>query len=301
MARHVDKWARRQGLQCYRIYDRDLPNYPFSIDRYGDTLYICEFAKTHPSSDQDHENWMQECLQCITHALEAPAENVFLKKRERQKGANQYKKTGQANQFFQVTENGLRFQVNLSDYLDTGLFLDHRNTRQMVKLDSQGKRFLNLFAYTGAFTVYAIAGGALSTTTVDLSNTYLQWARENLRLNGWSDTIDKQHHFVQADVMVFLPLCPENSFDLVVLDPPTFSNSKRMQGILDIQRDHAALLNQTIKLCAPGGLIYFSTNQRSFQLYTDQINATAIKEITSNTIPADFRNKKIHRCFKIWK
>jgi 23S rRNA (cytosine1962-C5)-methyltransferase len=179
-----------------------------------------------------------------------------------------------------------------------GLFLDHRNTRQMVRQESAGKRVLNLFAYTGSFSVYAAAGGAAETLTIDMSNTYLQWADRNLSVNGFSGP---QHRLLQADVLAWLEQPPREQFDLIVLDPPTFSNSKRMDDTLDIQRDHVMLLNRALRFCSPGGTLYFSTNYRRFKLWEEEIRATSITDISAKTVPEDFRNKKIHQCFRITK
>jgi 23S rRNA (cytosine1962-C5)-methyltransferase len=297
--RHVSKWARKQGVTCYRIYDDDLTNFPFVIDRYEHALHVAEYQRKHNLSEEEHELKIQQCLAVMAEVLEVQPHDVHLKERRRQKGLNQYQKVDSSQNRFLVQENGLSFLVNLSDYLDTGLFLDHRNTRQLVRDQAQGKRFLNLFAYTGAFTVYAIAGGASETVTVDLSNTYLDWAKSNLAANGWAKDVDKKHHFVKADVKDFLFGPNPGLFDLVVVDPPTFSNSKMMDDIFDVQRDHIGLLNQVLRLTAPGGIVYFSTNQRSFKLQTEEIRASKIENISGMSVPQDFRDKKIHQCFRI--
>ena len=297
MAKHIGKWARRQGITCYRIYDNDIPEYPFSIDRYEDCLYISLFHRHHERSEEAQSIWVNESIQLIGDTLEIPEYKVFVKERQRQKGKSQYEKLDDQTHIFTVKENGLGFLVNLSDYLDTGLFLDHRNTRQMVREVSEGRHMLNLFAYTGSFSVYAAAGDAASTCTVDLSNTYLNWAAKNMQINGYS--IGDQHHMVQADVKQYLADYSGQKFDLIVIDPPTFSNSKRMQDVLDIQRDYTSLLNHCIRISNPSGLIYFSTNYRGFQFDPTTLHAQSIQEITNLTIPNDFRNKKIHKCFLI--
>lgn len=303
--RHISKWARRQGVTCYRIYDNDLTNFPLVIDRYEQAIHVAEYQRHHSLDEMQHQQWLEACQEVIAKVLEVPRFLVFLKERKRQKGQQQYEKVDTEKQQRLVQENGLNFLVNLSDYLDTGLFLDHRNTRQMVREQAEGKDFLNLFAYTGAFTVYAAAGGAASTTTVDLSNTYLDWAQANLNVNNFGGQIDKKHHFVKADVKQYLDWLAERSrsqgpqFDLVVMDPPTFSNSKMMKEVLDTQRDHAELLNQVIVATRPGGVIYFSTNYRSFKLDAEAIKGVEIEEISQRTVPQDFRNKKIHRCFRM--
>lgn len=297
--RHISKWARRQGITCYRIYDNDLTNFPLVIDRYEQAVHVAEYQRDHSLDDNQHQEWLESCLDIIAKILEVPRFLVFFKERKRQKGQQQYEKVDTEKQQRLVQENGLNFLVNLSDYLDTGLFLDHRNTRQMVREQAEGQHFLNLFAYTGSFTVYAAAGGALTTTTVDLSNTYLDWAEANLRVNNFADQIDKKHYFIKADVKQYLDTLRSGQFDLVVMDPPTFSNSKMMREELDTQRDHVALLNQVIYATRPGGTIYFSTNYRSFKLDEANIKGVEIEDISQRTIPQDFRNKKIHRCFRM--
>ena len=211
----------------------------------------------------------------------------------------QYEKIDTKQDFFNVTENGLKFQVNLTDYLDTGLFLDHRITRAMVKEQCKNKRVLNLFCYTGSFSVYAAAGEAASVTSVDLSKTYLSWAEENFIINGLKD--NKKYHFIHADVKQYLKTLLPESFDLVIIDPPTFSNSKRMKDFLDIQRDHVELLNDVLAATTAGGLIYFSTNFSRFQLAAEAIKAAEIKDITKATTPFDFEGKLKRWCFKIVK
>ena len=294
--KHTGKWARKQGIGCYRVYDNDMPEAPFAIDIYEDIAHVAEYARPHGMEPDEHALWLADSLKVIGEVLDIHADRLFLKFRQRQQGLSQYERFARSGAEFIVRENGLRFIINASDYLDTGLFLDHRNTRQMVREQSAGKKVLNLFAYTGSFSVYAAAGGAAETLTIDLSNTYLQWADRNLTLNGFSGP---QHRLLQADVMDWLRERPTERWDLIVVDPPTFSNSKRMVGTLDIQRDHVWLLNMAVKHVAPGGEICFSTNNRGFKLDKDGIHARSIIDITSKTIPNDFRNKKIHQCFWI--
>ena len=297
--RHISKWARRQGITCYRIYDNDLTNFPLVIDRYEQAVHVAEYQRQHSLDEFQHQAWLEACLDTIAKILEIPRFLVFFKERKRQKGQQQYEKVDTEKQQRLVQENGLNFLVNLSDYLDTGLFLDHRDTRQMVREQAEGQHFLNLFAYTGSFTVYAAAGGALTTTTVDLSNTYLDWAKANLSVNNFADQIGKKHYLIKADVKQYLDTLRPGQFDLVVMDPPTFSNSKMMREELDTQRDHVDLLNQVIFATRPGGTIYFSTNYRSFKLDEANIKGVEIEDISQRTIPQDFRNKKIHRCFRM--
>jgi 23S rRNA (cytosine1962-C5)-methyltransferase len=296
--RHIAKWARKNDISCYRIYDNDIPEFPLSIDRYGDALYLAIFHKSALDKDMPLDVWLQEVQAAIAEICGVPQNLHFTKIRMRQKGLNQYEKQDQKGERFIVMENGLKFWVNLADYLDTGLFLDHRQTRQLFRQAAADKDVLNLFAYTGAFSVYAAAGGAKSIRTVDLSNTYLQWAEDNFKLNGFKST---QYIFEQADVMSWIYDATDEAYDLIILDPPTFSNSKRMDKILEIQRDHPMLIRQCMRILRPGGTLFFSTNFRGFKLDEDAFNASSCKEITHLTIPEDFRNKKIHRCWLIQK
>ena len=297
--RHLSKQARRQQVSCYRVYDHDLPEFPFCIERYADKLYVAEYRRRHGMSEEAHEHWMETSLAIISEVLQVDKEAIFLKLRQRKPGRlGQYQKLDQVQHFFSVEEGGLQFRVNLSDYLDTGLFLDHRLTRGMVREQSKDKKVLNLFAYTGSFSVYAAAGGALSVTTVDLSKTYLNWARENMELNGFTDP--GRYHYVHADVKQYLKTLQPSQFDLVVMDPPTFSNSQRMNDILDIQRDHAELINDCLAALTPEGNLYFSTNARTFVLEQEKINGSA-KDITKATTPFDFESKLFRWCYRITK
>ena len=280
-AKHLAKWGRRRGISCYRLYDRDIPEFPFVVDCYEGRIHLQ--ALSGELSD--------EIVKAAAEALELPFEAIHLKKREGQKGDSQYEKTGLSGGDFVVSENGYQFIVNLDAYLDTGLFLDHRNMRKMVGERAQGRRFLNLFAYTGSFTVYAAKGGATSTTTVDLSNTYLEWARRNLNLN---EIINNNN--IRSDVKVFLEEC-RSEYDLIVLDPPTFSNSKKMTGTFDVQRDHGEMIRKCMKLLAPGGELFFSNNLKSFKLDEELLSGFDYSEISSRTVPEDFRNRKIHRAW----
>lgn len=294
--RHWGKWARRQGISCFRVYDNDIPGTPLAVDIYEDIAHIAEYERDHGMDPDEHSNWLAACVQICSEVLNIHTDSIFLKYRQRQKGLRQYERFARNGASFIVHENGLNFMIRPADYLDVGLFLDHRNTRQMVRTEAAGKRVLNLFAYTGSFSVYAAAGGAASTLTIDMSNTYLQWADRNLSLNGFAHG---PHRLLQADVTAWLREPHSDLYDLIILDPPTFSNSKRMHGTLDTQRDHAWLLNSVLQRCAPGGTIYFSTNYRRFKLAEAEIQAGSILDISAKTVPEDFRNKKIHQCFKI--
>lgn len=298
--RHISKWARRQGITCFRVYDCDIPQFPITIDFYEGRVHLQEVNTGWIQSDEDHHAWLNSLATITSEVLDIPSSSVSLKHREKQKGHQQYEKTGSTGEDFIVHENGLKFIVNLDAYLDTGLFLDHRTTRSMVRSEAQGKRFLNLFAYTGSFTVYAASGGATHSTTVDLSNTYQSWTQRNLELNQINLS---RHELVRADVFSYLEnaIIKKEKFDLIVLDPPSFSNSKKMLGILDVQQDHPKLIRQAMDLLNPQGKLFFSNNLRSFSLDENLSSAMNILDITTKTIPEDFRDKKIHHCYLITK
>jgi 23S rRNA (cytosine1962-C5)-methyltransferase len=295
--RHLSKQAKKQDIGCYRIYDHDLPEFPFLIELYEDKVYVSEYKRRHLMSDEEHEEWMKQCKEVMEEVLSIPTENIFLRMRQRKEGRQgQYQKVDEARSEFIVCENDLKFIVNLSDYLDTGLFLDHRITRQMTKELSNGKRVLNLFCYTGSFSVYAAAGNASKVVSVDLSKTYLNWAERNMQIN-FPDF--KNHEIIHADVKQYLKIIAENSFDLIVMDPPTFSNSKRMEDFLDIQKDHVELINDCMKALTEKGILFFSTNYTKFQLDANKINASEIKNITKQTTPFDFAGKLKRQCWRI--
>ncbi len=296
LARHLRRWPTKRGITCYRIYERDIPEIPLVVDRYEDALHIAEFERPHNRTAAQHADWLDFMVKTAAETLEVPRELVFVKHRARQRGAAQYERVDDCQAVRIVNEGDLKFQVNLSDYLDTGLFLDHRQTRAMVRDLADGKNFLNLFAYTGSFTAYAAAGGAAKTTSVDLSQTYLDWAEANLRLNGFEGP---EHRFVREDASTFLSSLGDEKFDLAVVDPPTFSNSKRLEEDWDIQRDHAALLQLVIDRVTSGGVIFFSTNSRRFKFDEAALNGVTIREISRQTVPEDFRNQRIHRCWRI--
>ncbi len=297
-AKHYLKWARRHDIEAWRLYDRDIPQFPFAIDVYGGQIHLQEYDTGWLMPPEEYEAWLAEVLEAVAFITGFAPADIHLKRRERQKGTQQYEKTGRAGEDFIVHEHGRRFWVNLEKYLDTGLFLDHRNTRQRVGEMAAGKRFLNLFAYTGSFSVYAATGGAAASETVDLSNTYLDWARRNFELNGIDEA---RHQIVRADVFQYLQAAAQagKQFDLMVMDPPSFSNSKKMLDILDIQRDHLRLIDGAMALLASDGLLFFSNNLRSFALDEAVAQKYAVKEISKQSVPEDFRNKKIHQCWEI--
>lgn len=298
--KHRSKLAKRQGISCFRVYDNDLPSFPFVVEVYDDKVYVAEYKRNHGMDETGHETWLEQCLQLMVQTLETDADHVYVKERKRMshRSDNQYQKLHYGDDFFLVQENGLNFIVNLSQYLDTGLFLDHRITRKMVGDESKGKRVLNLFSYTSSFSVYAAANGASQVASVDLSKTYLMWSENNFKEN---DLTGKNYSFIHADVKQYLKTLPANSFDLIVMDPPTFSNSKRMKDILDIQRDHVELINDCLHCLSEGGILYFSTNSRKFEMDVANINASEIKDITKATTPFDFEGKLFRLCYKIRK
>jgi 23S rRNA (cytosine1962-C5)-methyltransferase len=297
--RHLSKQAKRLGIGCYRIYDHDLPEFPFLIELYEDKLYIAEYKRRHALSDEAHEHWLDESLKIVTEITAIDSKNIFLKLRQRKKGREgQYKKISSAQHEFIVGENGLKFIINLSDYLDTGLFLDHRKTREKVRTEAKDKKILNLFCYTGSFSVYAAAGGASEVVSVDLSKTYLNWAEKNMKLNDFEDG---KYKYIRADVLQYLKTIPGDYFDLVILDPPTFSNSQRMENFLDVQKDHPQIINDSLDAMKTGGVLYFSTNYTKFDFEKEKIDSASIQDITTATTPFDFEGKLSRRCFRIIK
>ncbi len=303
--KRLQSWASRADVSCYRLYDADMPEYAFAVDFYRTIepdqtwLYVQEYAAPAEIELEAVRRRRNEALSVLPEVTGVPQERIRVRTRRRTRRGEQYGKVDDQAHFHLVMEGGLRFRVNFDDYLDTGLFLDHRMTRARLREAARGKRFLNLFAYTGTATVYAAAGGASSSTTVDMSRTYLDWAERNLRINGITG---RQHELVQADCREWLrQSAPHRQcFDLIFLDPPTFSNSKRMEGVLDIERDHGTLIERCAGLLAPGGLLVFSTNAQRFKL--DEALATRydVRDISAATLPRDFeRNPRIHRCFEI--
>ncbi len=296
-ARHLRRWPTKRGVTCFRLYERDIPEIPLVVDRYEDCLHITEYERPHDRDPAQHSNWLDLMARTAGETLQVPKQKVFLKQRRRQRGTIQHEKFAQTRQQIEVHEGGLKFLVNLEDYVDTGLFLDHRLTRQMVRDAAAGTTFLNLFAYTGSFTVYAAAGGARRTVSVDLSRAYLDWARQNMRLNGF---VGDQHQYVAGDVGTFIRDHPPGEmYDLVVLDPPTFSNSKRTEQDWNLQLDCLPLLRDLLPLVRKGGVIFFSNNFRRFKFDVAELPVAEICEISKQTVPEDFRNRRIHRCWRI--
>ncbi len=296
-ARHLRRWPMKQGITCYRVYERDIPEIPLVVDRYEDHLHIAEYERPHDRDLGEHADWLDLMVRTAAETLEVDPGKVFLKRRRRQRGTIQHEHLAERRYEITVNEGNLRFIVNLSDYVDTGLFLDQRITRAMVRDVADGANFLNLFGYTGAFTAYAASGGAARTTTIDWSGTYLDWAKRNMSINGFTG---RQHRFVRCDALTYVRQLPKMAtYDLAVVDPPTFSNSKRTHEVWDVQRDHAEVLNQLQQRMKRGGVIYFSTNYRRFKFAESAIDSQQLREISKQTVPPDFRNRRIHRCWRI--
>lgn len=315
--RHLAKWAKRTGVTNYRVYDADLPEYALAVDLYnvGDLhAHIQEYLAPKSVDPAKAEKRLREALHHLQVVLEIPAARLHYKLRKSQKGTSQYGKQAEPGLRYTALEHGCKLQVNFDEYLDTGLFLDHRPLRKRIQEEAGGKRFLNLFCYTGAGSVHAAKGGAKRTVSVDMSNTYLEWTGRNLELNGFrSQPVEHYrgnplpegaHLLLRADCIAWLKeqaeLGKPPQFDLIFMDPPTFSNSKKMEGVLDIQRDHAVLIQHCARLLAPNGVLYFSSNRRGFKLDTEALAGLHCKDITAQTVDEDFsRPRPPHKCWKI--
>ena len=326
--RHLKKWAQRTGAGAFRLYDRDIPEIPLVLDFYGDcaqplnaalsgALYKRPFEK----DEDDEERWLLAMRESAAGALGIDIERIFLKQRQKQKGSSQYEKINTARFIKTVNEGGLAFKVNLSDYLDTGLFQDRRLLRAMIRCESKGKKLLNLFSYTGSFSVYAAAGGAAGTDSVDMSNTYCDWARENFSLNGITAELVKQrdffsqthlllrrsgsaHKIIRADVLDFLEkaAAAKMRWDIVVLDPPAFSNSKKMTGNFDLRRDITGLVSRCLNLLSPGGKLYLSVNTRRSVTAAElesELKGAHVVDLGNKIIDEDFRDKKMPSTYLI--
>ena len=309
MFRHHDRWARRSGVSCYRVYDADLPDYAVAIDVYNGAgpdagrrwVHVAEYAPPAEIDPARAEARMYDVVEIVPGVLGVAQEDLFVKVRRRQRGTEQYHRLGRGGVKGVVGEDGLLFEVNFSDYLDTGLFLDHRITRHMLREMASGARFLNLFAYTGSASVYAAAGGALATTTVDMSAAYLEWAARNMELNGLTGP---SHVRIREDALAWLesPEVADERYDVIFLDPPTFSNSKRMEGSFDVQRDHVALISSASRLLAGSGTLLFSSNRRRFKMDAEGLSASGLvaRDITARTIPRDFEGHgSAHVCWTV--
>jgi 23S rRNA (guanine2445-N2)-methyltransferase / 23S rRNA (guanine2069-N7)-methyltransferase len=299
--RNLSRWLRNEDIHCYRLYDSDIPEYAIAVDIYESDrrlVHVQEYAPPRSVDAEKAQQRLEDALQAVRSVLDLGEGQLFVKVRRQQKGTAQYEKLAASGEFHEVLEGGCRFLVNMRDYLDTGLFLDHRITRSMLSELATGRRFLNLFAYTGAGTVHAAKGGARSTLTIDLSKTYLEWAKRNMLLNGFTGS---EHAFIQANCVEWLEKASsEQKFGLIFLDPPSFSTSKRMKSVFDVQRDHVMLISNCMKILDPDGVLIFSNNLRKFRMDLETLSAFSIQDISRNTLPKDFeRNPRIHNCWKI--
>lgn len=295
--RHLRKWAKRTQTNCFRVYDREIPSFQQAIDFYDGKFCVQHFARSRDS--EEAPAWIvAEIEGALCSIFGVDPKQIYWRTRIRREKMEQYEKAGESKEFFTVLEYGVKFKVNLLDYLDTGLFLDHRETRRLVASYAKGKRLLNLFAYTGSFSVHAALAGACFTKTVDLSNTYIAWAEDNFRFN---EIPLSEHEIVRADCLKFLDEEVQRGaqYDLIVIDPPTLSRSKKMEQMFDIQEDYPFLLNRALSLLAPQGTIFFSTNSRKFNLDPGRLSPCQIREISHKTIPHDFQKTNIHRCWTI--
>lgn len=292
--RHVRKWAKRTNTDSFRIYDRELPNYPLAIDFYAGRFCV-QYFSTSRDDDEPPKELFYETEKALETIFGTDIRGIFWRTRTR---TRQYEKAGESKEFFTVYEYGVKFKINLLDYLDTGLFLDHRETRRYVGSISKGKRVLNLFAYTCSFSVHVAVAGSSFTKSVDMSNTYTDWGRDNFELNGLSR---ENNEIVRADCLKFLhdEIRSGNKYDIIIIDPPTISRSKKMDQLFDIQVDYITLIQKALKLLAEGGVIYFSTNSRKFVFDETLFAKCNILDVSSKTIPIDFHDPKIHRCWKI--
>jgi len=327
--RHLKKWAQRTGAGVFRLYDRDIPEIPLVLDFYGDcgnpreaALAGALYKRPYEKDEDDEEIWLSAMKESASGALGIGNDRIFLKQRKKQKGMSQYEKLGNARFTKIICEKGLSFKVNLSDYLDCGLFADRRLLRDMIRSEARGKTVLNLFSYTGSFSVYAASGGAVSSDSVDLSNTYLNWARENFSLNGFSALVfprmedffkendnqsEKQRsRLIRADVISFIERAALKGLkrDIIIIDPPAFSNSKKMTGNFDLQRDLIELINRCLRLLSADGKIFLSVNTRRFSITADEAEnklGLRVTDLTEKVTDEDFRGKKTPQCFIICK
>jgi 23S rRNA (guanine2445-N2)-methyltransferase / 23S rRNA (guanine2069-N7)-methyltransferase len=290
------KWLKKEDIEAYRLYDADLPEFAIAVDHYGDSLHVQEYAPPKEIPEEKARQRLMHALAVLGEVSGVPAERIVLKQRQRQRGKQQYERKDSAGEVFTIAEYGVNLQINLRDYLDTGLFLDHRPTRLWIQQQAKGKRFLNLFCYTGAATAHALVGGAESTTSVDLSRTYLDWAKDNIRHNGGK--VDGHHRFIQADCLTWIE-ANNAEYDLIFMDPPTFSNSARMADTLDIQRDHPGLIRSAMRALANDGVLIFSNNFRKFKLDPVLLEEFDVKEVTRVTIPFDFKRSRPHQCWHL--
>lgn len=292
---NLEAWAKKFKIDAYRIYERDIPDYPFIVDRYNDKFIVYDRSIDSIDSREDKQEHFPELLAALREIFGVDDSKIIVKRRSRQKGEAQYEKIDESNHTETVREGEALFKVNLYDYLDTGLFLDHRLMRDKIRKQSSDKDVLNLFCYTGSVSVFAALGGA-RVTSVDMSATYSRWAQDNFRLNNLDP--DK-HTFITENALEYLAAPHKERFDLIFLDPPTFSNSKKMDSSFEVERDQTFLVESCMKLLKPDGVLFFSNNKRSFKLEPALSEKYFVRDITASTIPKDFRDQKIHRVFEI--
>jgi 23S rRNA (guanine2445-N2)-methyltransferase / 23S rRNA (guanine2069-N7)-methyltransferase len=295
--KQLSRWRKREGISCFRAYDADIPEYAVAVDYYDPLVMVQEYAPPASVDPIKAFERVQDVVQVVQRVFELTPDQVVLKQRKRQQGTAQYTRQNETRHFFTVNEHGCQLRVNLHDYLDSGLFLDHRPVRRMIQQQAAGKEVLNLFCYTASATVHAVVGGASRSTSVDMSATYLEWARRNLELNGADPS---RHQLVQEDCFKWLSRPHPERYDLIFMDPPTFSNSKRMADVLDVQRDHVRLIEGAMQLLRPEGLLIFSNNYRRFALDYEALSRFDVRDITPQTLDPDFkRNPRIHTVFEI--
>lgn len=297
--KHFRKWAKRTQTDCFRLYDREVPGYPLAIDFYAGRYCVHDFSRKNEEEELSAE-WVSKIEQDLIDTFSISSDVIYWKTRAKTKRTRQYEKLDEAQEFFTVLEYGVKFRINLTNYLDTGLFLDHRETRQIVAKECKGKSLLNLFAYTCSFSVHAAMHGATSTKSVDMSNTYTGWGKENFILN---EIPLKSHSIIRADCLKFLEEAQHSKerFGVIVIDPPTISRSKKMDQMFDIQEDYLKLIRSSLALLEDSGVIFFSTNSRKFKFDPEAFPGCEIREISKKTLPIDFHDPKIHRCWKISK
>ncbi|MDR2101501.1 MAG: class I SAM-dependent methyltransferase [Treponema sp.] len=330
-SRHLKKWARRTGVEVFRLYDRDIPEIPLVLDYYAGAISGALYERPYEKDEEEEQHWLAAMTEAVSASLDIPRDRIFLKQRRRQRGKAQYQKQGERQLIREIREGGLRFRVNLSDYLDTGFFPDRRKMRSLVGKEAAGRGVLNLFCYTASFSVYAAAGGAARVDSVDLSNTYLDWGAVNFDLNGFrAERLNSgdffrfhgssegsgqarpdieagplggkgppPHRLIRGDVLPFLDAAATArlSWDIIILDPPAFSNSKKMSGALDLRRDHRELICRCLALLNPGGKLWFSANPRHFKLFPEDFPGAVIEDMGPLIIDEDFQGRKIPLCF----
>ncbi|MDR3138884.1 MAG: class I SAM-dependent methyltransferase [Treponema sp.] len=314
-SKHLKKWARRAGVEVFRLYDRDIPEIPLVLDYYAGAVSGALYERPYEKEEEREQRWLAAMTEAVSAAMDIPPARIFLKQRSRQRGKAQYQKQGEGKCTQDIREGGLTFRVNLSDYLDTGFFPDRRKMRGLVGKEAAGKEVLNLFCYTASFSVYAAAGGAARVDSVDLSNTYLDWGAVNFGLNGFraeklasgdffrslssAGPVPPPCRLIRGDALPFLSAAAgaRLSWDIIIMDPPAFSNSKKMKGALDLRRDHRELISRCLALLNPGGKLWFSANPRHFKLCPEDFPGALIKDMGPSIIDEDFRGRRIPLCY----